>query len=163
MILAEILLLVNPNSNDITLDKCKKGKISWVNIMNQPHGFFHFVLFTFNWDYRHSSDASRTYLERSVKVASFEDLISVISAAICQQHDHLVTVSPHPRLRGVLKLKQQINVSNSLTKHHYLQSYRVFCWYLSLFFQVSDQCQPSKKLDIGDFRTNVIEAYKRII
>lgn len=44
MILAEILLLVNPNSNDITLDKCKKGKISWVNIMNQPRGFFHFVL-----------------------------------------------------------------------------------------------------------------------
>lgn len=40
----EILLLVNPNSNDITLDKCKKGKISCVNIMNQPHGFFHFVL-----------------------------------------------------------------------------------------------------------------------
>lgn len=161
MILAEILLLVNLNSNDITLGKCKKGKISWVNIMNQPHGFFHFVLLPLTETI--FTDTSRTYLERSVKVASFEDLISVIGAAICQQHDHLVTVSPHTRLRGVLKLKQQINVTNSLTKHHYLQSYRVFCWYLSLFFQVSDQCQPSKKLDIGDFRTNVIEAYKRII
>lgn len=162
MILAEILLLVNPNSNDITLDKCKKGKISWVNIMNQPHGFFHFVLLPLTETI--FTDTSRTYLERSVKVASFEDLIPVISAAICQQHDHLVTVSPHPRLRGVLKLKQQNNVTNRVWQNTI--TYRAigfFCWYLSLFFQVSDQCQPSKKLDIGEFRTNVIEAYKRII
>lgn len=109
MILAEILLLVNPNSNDITLGKCKKGKISWENIMNQQHGFFHFVLLPLPETI--FTDTSRTYLERSVKVASFEDLIPVISAAICQQHDHLVTVSPHPCLRGVLKLKQQNNVT----------------------------------------------------
>lgn len=42
IILVEILLHVNPNSNDITLEKCKKGKISRVNIVNQSHkhGFF---------------------------------------------------------------------------------------------------------------------------
>lgn len=32
--LIEILFFVNFNLNDIILDKCKKGKISWVNIMN---------------------------------------------------------------------------------------------------------------------------------